>query len=1198
MVTIKLSRTTKFLFAISTSISVLIFGLVAIWSPLKVAATGPYSGPHGSNVFVMLVKTDNTGISSSSEFTIPTVGSGYNYSVDCDNDGNFDVTGRTGSYTCSYGSNGTYSVVIAGTFPRIYFNDGGDKLKLLEVQQWGSNPWASMENSFLGAANFQITASDSPNLSNVTSTRAMFANATSFNQDISDWDVSHVTNMNQMFLQATSFNQPLNSWDVSSVTTMGYVFQQATSFNQPLNSWDVSHVTNMEGMFAIASSFNQDISDWNVSNVTNMSGMLNSTISFNQPLNTWNVSNVTSMGNLFWSSAFNQPLNNWNVSNVTNMYRTFGFGGAFNQDISNWDVSSVTNMQDMFLGNYSFNQSLSNWDVSNVSNMNRMFYGANSFNQPIGSWNTGNVSNMGGMFNNAIDFNQDLSSWNTIKVTDMSGMFAGATNFNQPLNNWNTSNVTNMAFMFDTATSFNQPLNNWNTSNVTNMSGMFVTAESFNQPLNNWNTSNVTDMQSLFNTAKAFNQDIGGWDVSEVTNMNNLLRWAFAFNQDISNWDVSNVTNMYRMFSGSTYFNAPIGDWDVTNVTTMQEMFAGTTYFNQDISSWDVTNVTTMQEMFAGTTYFNQDISSWDVSNVTNMSSMLEGAYTFNQPITSWNTSKVTNMGNMFYYAIDFDQDISNWDVSSITNMDNMLSDSGLNTENYDALLIEWSGQNLKNNVSLGANNLTYCNSVSQRQYIVDVYNWSITDNGRACGLPIVETGAAASITHDSAVLAVNLVSENSGVMQSLGIQFGEDTNYGYGSYDASDLIEGTHEITKEDLNCETTFHYRAFATSNAGTVHGDDATFTTADCPPPPIPPDLKLTTSLNEPGLIQGQAASYTFKISNVGLGEASPVESLYLMAPNSLEIASFTDENSYNCFEYPTDEGELPPSMAFHLDTSTFYICEIYDITRLESEAMLTPGSSYTVTIPFNVTGQVDENTTMYAAVAYDEEIDSQEFYEALEGEDDFYDQPLNNIANYTGTNPGSSDPEDNSNSDSDPIPDSVEDAAPGNGDGNNDGTPDSEQSNVTSLPITTGSNAGTYVTLVVPEGSTLTTTAIDQATTLTSKDTAYNYPLGLVSFTVTSITPGTTIPIELFYYTNQSPTTFTPRKYNTTNQTYTTLSTQTQTSLTQTTINNQPVLKLSYQLEDGGTLDQDNIANGTIIDPVGLAEATVGVPNTGL
>ena len=52
----------------------------------------------------------------------------------------------------------------------------------------------------------------------------LFNGNTSFNQDISNWDVSNVTNMSVMFNGATSFNQDISSWDVSSVTTIWYVF--------------------------------------------------------------------------------------------------------------------------------------------------------------------------------------------------------------------------------------------------------------------------------------------------------------------------------------------------------------------------------------------------------------------------------------------------------------------------------------------------------------------------------------------------------------------------------------------------------------------------------------------------------------------------------------------------------------------------------------------------------------------------------------------------------------------------------------------------------------------------------------------------------------------------------------------------------------------------------------------------------------
>ena len=74
----------------------------------------------------------------------------------------------------------------------------------------------------------------------------MFWNASSFNQDISSWDVSSVYDMTDMFYNASSFNQDISSWDVSNVTNMTYMFYEHSSFNQPISNWDVSNVTNME----------------------------------------------------------------------------------------------------------------------------------------------------------------------------------------------------------------------------------------------------------------------------------------------------------------------------------------------------------------------------------------------------------------------------------------------------------------------------------------------------------------------------------------------------------------------------------------------------------------------------------------------------------------------------------------------------------------------------------------------------------------------------------------------------------------------------------------------------------------------------------------------------------------------------------------------------------------------------------------
>ena len=105
----------------------------------------------------------------------------------------------------------------------------------------------------------------------VTNMSDLFYDNISFNQDISNWDVSNVTTMQSMFREAISFNQPIGDWDVSSVVAMGGMFsggidtQQASliyiDFNQDISNWDVSNVTDMRGMFICADAFNQPIGE-------------------------------------------------------------------------------------------------------------------------------------------------------------------------------------------------------------------------------------------------------------------------------------------------------------------------------------------------------------------------------------------------------------------------------------------------------------------------------------------------------------------------------------------------------------------------------------------------------------------------------------------------------------------------------------------------------------------------------------------------------------------------------------------------------------------------------------------------------------------------------------------------------------------------------------------------------------------------
>ena len=249
--------------------------------------------------------------------TIPTFsGETYDYDIDW-GDGTTEVS-KTGDATHTYTNPGTYTVEITGAFPRIYFNNSGDKDKLMTIEQWGAQVWSSMSGAFRGCSNLEVVATDAPDLSQVDAMASMFRGCKSFNTNINNWNVSNVTNMSGMFREASSFNQDIGDWNVSKVTNMSEMFTFATAFNQDISDWNVSKVTNMSFMFQLAPNFNQDIGGWDVSKVTNMREMLSGTNRFNQNLGSWDISMVTDMAFMLKNSGlsvanYDATLIGWNT---------------------------------------------------------------------------------------------------------------------------------------------------------------------------------------------------------------------------------------------------------------------------------------------------------------------------------------------------------------------------------------------------------------------------------------------------------------------------------------------------------------------------------------------------------------------------------------------------------------------------------------------------------------------------------------------------------------------------------------------------------------------------------------------------------------------------------------------------------------------------------------------------------------------
>jgi len=173
---------------------------------------------------------------------------------------------------------------------------------------------------------------------------------------------------------------------------------------------------------------------------------------------------------------------------------------------------------------------------------------------------------------------------------------------------------------------------------------------------------------------------------------------------------------------------------------------------------------------------------------------------------------------------------------------------------------------------------------------------------------------------------------------------------------------------------------------------------------------------------------------------------------------------------------------------------------------------------------------------------------------------------------------------------PAPPANNSTVPNNGDANGDGTPDSQQANINGIinPVT-----GSYA--LVQSSCTSVSSMTINAESATKADSGFDYPAGLMNFTALSCgTPGATGTFTQYYYgSGLDASKVVPRKFNSTTGTYTTIP---GAAVTNVTIGGKSVLKIVYQITDGGPFDQDGSANGTIVDPAGPG-ITVSAPATG-
>lgn len=215
-----------------------------------------------SRPFIIRVKTDNVGTSASNQFTLPlqvATGLTYDYFVDW-GDGEFTSHNTNANVTHTFPSAGIYDIKIYGKFEKIYFNNLGDKSKLLKILQIGDNygKFPNQNFAFYGCANLTEVANDCDNLNNyVTDAQRMFQNCGLIALP-STLTFNSLVNGFALF----AFNKiPTSNLTLLNATNLNAIIRDNVNYTGVINVGSQS-VMNVASL-AVNNKFNQDMSSWN-----------------------------------------------------------------------------------------------------------------------------------------------------------------------------------------------------------------------------------------------------------------------------------------------------------------------------------------------------------------------------------------------------------------------------------------------------------------------------------------------------------------------------------------------------------------------------------------------------------------------------------------------------------------------------------------------------------------------------------------------------------------------------------------------------------------------------------------------------------------------------------------------------------------------------------------------------------------------
>ncbi|RJE72804.1 BspA family leucine-rich repeat surface protein [Reichenbachiella sp. MSK19-1] len=486
---------------------------------------------------------------------IPGYDEGFNFVVDW-GDGTVDETIYSEDVDAvhSYATAGTYTVSVYGQFPYFYAYDSYSPDKLVSIDQWGDIQWDDLTYMFEGATKMVYNATDTPDLSYVTDLSGMFYGLTSFNADLSNWDVSQIEYMDDMFYGASSFNQNLGNWDISSIEDMEEMLSgtglSAQNYKQTLAGWSTLDTDNGEtsvptDIYLGAEGLRYcDDTDRNIL-IDTYSWTIDGDGEAENGIvpNTNNLASVISKESIETIDAPTATTCDGEaITATTETIFPITEPQTIVWNYTATDGSTATQEQYVFVGR----PFVTTWQtIDDFGFSNFVFIPINTntdspFNFIV-DWGDGTVDNTLYTKNSF-----PIHSYATAGIYTVSiyGQFPGLSASNGPggeflmsIEQWGDIEWETMesAFRYTENMVYNAT-DAPNLSNVTDMSDMFYYASSFNGDLSNWDVSQVENMESMFYRASSFDQSLGHWDISSVLNMEEMLDYSGL---SVQNYDLT-----------------------------------------------------------------------------------------------------------------------------------------------------------------------------------------------------------------------------------------------------------------------------------------------------------------------------------------------------------------------------------------------------------------------------------------------------------------------------------------------------------------------------------------------------------------------------------------------------------------------------------------------------------------------------------